>query len=82
MLVDLAAFDVPTIVGIMRGAPETLGIKAVDVDNVYLSIDPSSDQTAAPGTVGLAVHVSSEFGSGYLEMNPDGTLKHVNYPSN
>lgn len=82
VLVDLAAFDVPTIVGIMRGAPETLGIKAVDVDNVYLSIDPSSDQTAAPGTVGLAVHVSSEFGSGYLEMNPDGTLKHVNYPSN
>ncbi|GAB3220874.1 DUF1707 domain-containing protein [Mycolicibacterium hippocampi] len=82
VLVDLSAFDVPTIVGIIRGAPETLGIKADDVDNVYLSIDPSSDQTAAPGTVDLAVYVSSEFGSGYLEMNPDGTLKYVNYPSN
>ncbi|CAA0116057.1 putative protein [Mycolicibacterium vanbaalenii] len=82
VLVDLAAFDVPAIVGIMRGAPETLGINADDVDNVYLSIDPSSDGTAPPGTVDLSVYVSSEFGSGYLEMNPDGSLKQVRYPSN
>ncbi|MGB3351177.1 MAG: DUF1707 domain-containing protein [Mycobacterium sp.] len=82
VLVDLAAFDVPTVVGIMRGAPETLGIKAEDVDNLYLSIDASSDETAPPGAIDLAVYVSSEFGSGYIELNGDGSVKQINYPSN
>ncbi len=81
VLVDLGAFDAPTVVGIMRGAPETLGIKAEDVDNIYLSIDPSSDETAPPGAIDLAIYVSSEFGSGYIELNPDGTVKQINYPS-
>ena len=81
VLVDLGAFDVPTVVGIMRGAPETLGMKAEDVDNIYLSIDPSSDETAPPGSIDLAIYVSSEFGSGYIELHPDGTVKQINYPS-
>lgn len=80
-LVDLGAFDAPAVVGIMRGAPETLGIKAEDVDNIYLSIDPSSDETAPSGAIDLAIYVSSEFGSGYIELNPDGTVKQINYPS-
>jgi hypothetical protein len=82
VLVDLAAFDVPTVVGIMRGAPETLGIKADDVDNVYLSIGPNSDETTPPGAIDLAIYVSSEFGSGYIELNGDGSVKQINYPSN
>lgn len=82
VLVDLAAFDVPTVVGIMRGAPETLGIKADDVDDVYLSIGPNSDETAPPGAIDLAIYVSSEFGSGYIELNGDGSVKQINYPSN
>jgi len=81
VLVDLGAFDAPIVVGIMRGAPETLGIEAEDVDNIYLSIDPSSDETAPPGAIDLAIYVSSEFGSGYIELNPDGTVKQINYPS-
>ncbi len=81
VLVDLGAFDVPTVVGIMRGAPETLGMKAEDVDNIYLSIDPSSDEIAPPGSIDLAIYVSSEFGSGYIELHPDGTVKQINYPS-
>lgn len=80
VLVDLAAFDVPAIVAIMRGAPETLGLAAKDVSNIYLSIDPSSDSTAAPGAIDLAVYVSSEFGGGYIELNPDGSVKYINYP--
>ncbi|HEY9264089.1 MAG TPA: DUF1707 domain-containing protein [Mycobacterium sp.] len=80
--VDVGGFDVPAVVGIMRGAPETLGIKAEDVDNMYLSIDPSSDETAPPGTIDLTIYVSSEFGSGYIELNPDATIKQINYPSN
>lgn len=81
VLVDLAAFDVPAIVGIMRGAPETLGMKPEDVDNLYLSIDPSSDETAPPGAIDLSIYVSSEFGSGYIELLPDGTPKNISYPS-
>ncbi len=80
VLVDLAGFDVAAIVGIMRGAPETLGIAAKDVDSVYLSIDPSSDATAPPGAIDVTVYVSSEFGSGYVELNPDGSVKQINYP--
>ena len=79
-LVDLAAFNVEDVVAIMRGAPETLGIGAADVDNMYLSIDPSSDITAPTGAIDLSVYVSSEFGSGYIELNPDGSVKHISYP--
>lgn len=81
VLVDLGAFDVPAIVGIMRGAPETLGVAPSDVSSLYLSIDPSSDSTAAPGAIDLSVYVSSEFGGGYIELNPDGSVKQISYPS-
>ena len=40
-LVDLGKFDIKTVVGVMRGAPETLGMKPADVKSTYLSIDPS-----------------------------------------
>lgn len=79
-LVDLAGFDHQAVVGILRGAPETLGIKPDDVKNTYLIIDPSDDPTT-PEAVELSVHVSSEFGSGSLRLNPDGTQKRINYPS-
>ncbi|MBX7433704.1 DUF1707 domain-containing protein [Mycobacterium sp. Y57] len=82
VLVDLGKFDVEAIVGVMRGAPETLGINPADVDNMYLSIDPGSDVTAPPGAIDLTVYVSSEFGGGYIELNADGTVKQINYPSN
>ncbi len=82
VLVELDAFDVEEIVAIMRGAPETLGISPADVVNTYLSIDPNSDVTAPPGAIDLSIYVSSEFGSGYIELNPDGTIKHISYPSN
>ncbi len=57
-------------------------LAAFDVDNIYLSIDPSSDITAPPGAIDLSIYVSSEFGSGYVELNADGTVKHISYPSN
>ena len=78
-LVDLAQFDHQAIVGILRGAPETLGINPDDVTNTYLIIDPSGDPTT-PEAVEISVYVSSEFGSGYIELNPDGSQKRINYP--
>ncbi|WP_328362895.1 DUF1707 domain-containing protein [Mycobacterium sp. NBC_00419] len=78
--VDLAKFDTKAVIGVLRGAPETLGIKPAEVKNTYLIVDPSGDPTA-PGTVSISIYVSSDFGSGYLELNPDASVKRISYPS-
>lgn len=78
-LVDLSKFDVKAAVGILRGAPETLGIKQPDVKSSYLIVEPAKDPTA-PGAVSLTFYVSTDYGSGYLEFAGDGTVKQVNYP--
>ncbi|KLO25551.1 DUF1707 SHOCT-like domain-containing protein [Mycobacterium haemophilum] len=80
VLVDLSKFDPKTTVGILRGAPETLGIKASDVKTRYLVIEPATDPTT-PGALSLSLYVSSDYGGGYLVFAGDGTVKQVNYPS-
>ena len=79
-LVDLGKFDMKTVVGVMRGAPETLCMKPADVKSTYLSIDPSRDPTT-PDAVSIDVYVSSDFGSGYIQLGADGSVKQINYPS-
>lgn len=78
--VDLAKFDPKATVGILRGAPETLGIKQPDVKATYLIVEPSRDPTT-PGAVSLSAYVSSDYGSGYIQFAGDGTVNRVNYPS-
>lgn len=78
-LADLGKFDTRAITAVLRGAPETLDIKPDEVKTTYLIIDPSRDPTA-PGTVGISIYVSSEFGSGYIELGPDASVKHISYP--
>ncbi|MGV0748204.1 DUF1707 SHOCT-like domain-containing protein [Mycolicibacter minnesotensis] len=80
VLVDLSAFDVKAAVGILRGAPETLGIKPADVKSTYLIVDPERDPTT-PGALSLSVYVSSDYGSGYIDFAGNGTVKRINYPS-
>jgi hypothetical protein len=46
--IDLSKFDVKTVAGVLRGAPETPDIKPADVTSTYLNIDPASDP-ASPG---------------------------------
>ena len=77
--VDLGGFDSKAVIGVLRGAPETLGIKPAEVKSTYLIVDPASDPTT-PGAVSVAVYVSSDFGSGYIELAPDGSVKRINYP--
>jgi hypothetical protein len=79
-LVDLGKFDPKAIIGVVRGAPQTLGIKQGDVTNTYIDIKPSPDPTA-PDPLTVTVYISSDFGSGFIEMAGDGTVKQVNYPS-
>lgn len=78
--VDLARFDIKAIVGVLRGAPETLGLKSEDMKSTYLIIDPSQDPQT-PDAVDIAVYASSDFGSGYIQLRPDGSIIRINYPS-
>jgi hypothetical protein len=78
--VDLGKFDAKAVVGVLRGAPETLGIKPEDVTNTYLSFDPSRDPTT-PGALSIDIYVSTDYGSGDIELAGDGTVKKINYPS-
>ena len=79
-MMNLAKFDMKAIIGVLRGAPETLGIKPGDVTSTYLIIDPSGDPLT-PDAVEVSIYVSSDFGSGNIELNPDGSTKRVGYPS-
>lgn len=79
-LVDLAKFDMKAVVGVLRGAPETLGIKPSDVTGSYLIIDPSGDPLT-PDAVDISMYVSSDFGGGSIDLAPDGSVKRISYPS-
>jgi len=79
--VDLDKFDARAIVGVLRGAPQTLNINPAEVRSTYLIIEPAADPST-PGAVSITTHVSSEFGSGYIETNPDGSVKRIDYPTN
>ena len=80
-LVDLSKFDIKALVGVLRGAPETLGMKPGDVKSTYLIFEPSGDPTAPPDTLEISVYVSSDFGGGNIELNPDASVKRISYPS-
>ncbi|WKG03543.1 DUF1707 domain-containing protein [Mycolicibacterium sp. HK-90] len=73
-LVDLAAFDYEKVLGIMRGAPDTLNTKRADVKSTWLRITPSEDPST-PEAINVAVIVSSDFGGGSIDLYPDGTVK-------
>lgn len=77
--VDLSKFDAKAVVGVLRGAPETLGMKPDEVESTYLTIDPSTDPTT-PGAVAVDIYVSSDYGSGYIELAGDGRVKQIHYP--
>jgi Domain of unknown function (DUF1707) len=44
------------------------------------SIDPANDPTA-PGALSVEVYVSSDYGSGYIELDGAGNVKQINYPN-
>lgn len=80
VLVDLAAFDVKTAVGLLRGTPEMVGLqpKDVDPDSTYLTVDPARDPST-PGALELRASVSGDLGNGSVTFAGDGTLKGTDY---
>jgi hypothetical protein len=79
-LADLAKFNFDAIIGALRGAPESLNVPRADVKYTWLEITPSKDP-ATPEAVNITIHVSGDFGGGYMILAPDGTPKQV-YPNN
>jgi hypothetical protein len=81
-VVDLSQFDIPSLVGLVRGAPEEFGIKPDEVETTYIDIKSNSDMTAPPGSIEISIYVSPKFGnSGYMELNGDLSVKRMSYPS-
>jgi serine/threonine-protein kinase len=69
VLADLSAFNVPAVAATMAGAPQALG--AADGTQTYLIVEGVEG-----GGLELAIH-SSEPGTGYMQVNPDGSVKKV-----
>ena len=78
-LVDLAKFNFDAIIGVLRGAPESLNVARADVKYTWLEITPSKEPMT-PDDVNITIHVSGDFGGGYMIVGPDGTPKAV-YPN-
>jgi hypothetical protein len=78
--VDLSKFNFEQTIAVLRGAPESLGIKRNDISDTWIDIAPSQDP-ATPDAVNVRLYVSSDFGSGFIDMAPDGAVKQVHRPS-
>lgn len=79
-VVDLARFNFEETIAVLRGAPETLTIQRKDISDTWIDIEPSKDP-ATPDAVNVRIYLSSEFGSGYIDLAPDGAVKQINTPS-
>jgi serine/threonine-protein kinase len=69
VLADLSAFNADAVAATMAGAPQALG--APDGSQMYLIVEG-----AEGGGVELAVH-SAAPGTGFMQVNPDGSIKKV-----
>jgi hypothetical protein len=72
---DLGKFDVAAVIAKLNGAPKALNI--TNVKSTYLIVEG-----AESGAVHLSAYASSNIGdSGYIELNPDGSIKKLHPPS-
>jgi serine/threonine protein kinase len=68
-LADLSAFDVPAVAATLAGSRPTLG--ASDTSEMYILV-----MGAEGGGIELAIH-SMDPGTGFMQVNPDGSVKKV-----
>jgi serine/threonine-protein kinase len=72
VLADLSAFNVAAVAATLAGAPQALG--ASDGSKTYLIVEG-----AEGGGLKLSIH-SAEPGTGFMEVNPDGSVKEIHPP--
>lgn len=75
-LVDLARFDYEKTLAVLRGAPDTLGMSRADITDTWVRIGPSADP-ATPDIVNVEIIANSDFGTGRIELYPDGATKAI-----
>ena len=68
-LIDLSKFDVGAVAAVLPSAAQKLGI--TNVKSTYLIFDAA----------GVKLYISDGVESGYMELNPDGSVKAVHPPS-
>jgi serine/threonine-protein kinase len=69
---DLNAFNVPAVAATLAGAPQALG--APNGSQMYLIVEG-----AEGGGLELSIH-SGAPGTGFMEVNPDGSVKEIHPP--
>jgi hypothetical protein len=74
MEADLSQFDVTAVLATLNGAARSFDF--TNPESTYLIIDGKAD-----GTLGLSIYVSDHGLSGYMEVNPDGSVKKTHPPS-
>jgi serine/threonine protein kinase len=72
VLADLSAFTADAVAATLAGAPQALG--APDGSKTYLIVEG-----AEGGGLELSIH-SAEPGTGFMEVNPDGSVKEIHPP--
>src|SRR5258705_406738 len=72
VLADLSAFKADAVAATLAGAPQALG--APDGSKTYLIVEG-----AEGGGLKLSIH-SAEPGTGFMEVNPDGSVKEIHPP--
>jgi hypothetical protein len=71
-IADLNAFNVGAVAATLAGAPQALG--APDGSQTYLIVEG-----AEGGGLELSIH-SAAPGTGFMEVNPDGSVKEIHPP--
>jgi hypothetical protein len=78
-VVDLSAFNVAAVLGVMRGAPETMDVKEMNVLMTYFTVEPANDPTA-PQALTVRITVSTSFGTGLIDLDGAGNVKRLKRP--
>ena len=76
-LIDLNKFDAKTVVGVRRAGDARHEARLRQEHLSELRSEPRSHHAG----LSIDVYVSSDYGSGYIELAGDGTVKQINYPS-
>ncbi|MFI5506148.1 DUF1707 domain-containing protein [Mycobacterium sp. NPDC051804] len=77
--VDLSAFDAAAVLGVIRGVPETMDLKPMNIIKTYFTVEPADDPSA-PQALTVHIIVSTSFGTGLIDLDGAGNVKKVKQP--
>jgi hypothetical protein len=78
-VVDLSAFNPEAVIAVIRGVPDTMGLKPMNVLRTWFTIEPAKDPTA-PEALTVRINVSTSFGDGLIDLDAAGNVKQVKKP--